>query len=841
MTPRKHILRRRTFLGALCAAPLAARVASPDELLYLLTYDHGGLVLWGIPQFKERIHDAIAWLDRYPGFKIGLDNEAYTYDYLAAHDPAMLEEMRGYLKRYKGRFGIGTCTYGQPLSCFINEESNIRQIQYGLETDRKHFGVAPEIYLMSEHAQHSQLPQILAGFGFRAAIMRTHFMMYGYNPTFDAPFGRWIGLDGSSIPAVPTYPGDIANIHAVQTHPGDGSEFAKTTYDDWVLTRCPGPDCKGSLDEFKTLFRHIHPLIASRADDSGLRREGLVKQTEARSDCHWMLLEDLPGVFPAPDAEFKTAPNDFVVRMPWGYCGNEIFNQTRAAEISVLKAERLAAVGHLMGGPDHEEELEQSWKDLLVGQHHDVQICGLLRDARHFLGASLEVSRQVAGASLLSLAAHMKGGPGGQITVFNPNSWRRKEWVEATIELPAHFAKTVELRHGNDVVPSELVSALRDSSGFLQEARVAVFADVPPLSAVAYSVFAAKEETVAPAGITVGGSPLRIETPFWKVELHPEGGIAALNFKKTGAPVFQPGRRSACFAGRIDGVPCESKGQWRILPRTDALPWIEAREVGTIGGIPYHCELRLRTDSPRIEYRVKFEFDGQKIGQISEQKRDAVAPFVHEEKLRFKTYPATNGAPLGVRDLPFAVAETSDRYINGNYWTALAGPKTGIAFFNRGAMGSVHESDGGFSIPLAYSMYYVWGTRILSGEYSYEFAMWPFDAGWKQADLHRHALDYSYALDAVGAESGDGSLGIVARPIEVASEDVIATALYSRHGQIHLRLFEHRGANGKATAACQDRRWEDVDLAGRRIGKVTGAVEFHAWQIRTLRTDVKRT
>jgi alpha-mannosidase len=168
------------------------------------------------------------------------------------------------LKRYKGRFGIGTCTYGQPLSCFINEESNIRQLQYGLETTRRHLGTAPDIYLMSEHAMHSQMPQILAGFGFRAAIMRTHFMMYGYNPTFDAPFGQWIGLDGSRIPTVPAYP-------------GEGSEFAKTTYDNWVLTRCPVPDCKGSLDEYRARFRHIDPLIATRADDSGLRREDLVK------------------------------------------------------------------------------------------------------------------------------------------------------------------------------------------------------------------------------------------------------------------------------------------------------------------------------------------------------------------------------------------------------------------------------------------------------------------------------------------------------------------------------------------------------------------------------------
>ena len=56
--------------------------------------------LWGIPHFTERLRDALAWLDRYPGFKIGLENEAYMYDYLAEHDPKLIAEIRASLARY---------------------------------------------------------------------------------------------------------------------------------------------------------------------------------------------------------------------------------------------------------------------------------------------------------------------------------------------------------------------------------------------------------------------------------------------------------------------------------------------------------------------------------------------------------------------------------------------------------------------------------------------------------------------------------------------------------------------------------------------------------------------
>ncbi len=47
------------------------------EPMYMLAYDHGGLILWGAEHFRERLENAESWLEKYPGFKIGLDNEAH--------------------------------------------------------------------------------------------------------------------------------------------------------------------------------------------------------------------------------------------------------------------------------------------------------------------------------------------------------------------------------------------------------------------------------------------------------------------------------------------------------------------------------------------------------------------------------------------------------------------------------------------------------------------------------------------------------------------------------------------------------------------------------------------
>ncbi len=75
-----------------------------DDIVYLLTYDHGGLILWGSEHFQERLRDAVSWLDEYPTFKIDLDNEAQIYDYFAVNEPALLEEIKEYLNKYKGRY-----------------------------------------------------------------------------------------------------------------------------------------------------------------------------------------------------------------------------------------------------------------------------------------------------------------------------------------------------------------------------------------------------------------------------------------------------------------------------------------------------------------------------------------------------------------------------------------------------------------------------------------------------------------------------------------------------------------------------------------------------------------
>lgn len=807
------------------SVPAQAPVKQPvNDTTYMLTYDHGGLILWGSDHFKERLENAVDWLSKYPSFKIGLDNEAQIYDYFAENEPQLLQELKDLLLKYKGRFGIGSSTYGQPLSEFIGDESNIRQISYALEAERKYFHYRPPVYLMSEHAMHSQIPQILNGFGFDGAIMRTHFMMYGYNPTFDVPVGWWVGIDDSKIETIPTYP-------------GEGAEFAKTPVDNWILTRYPGDDSREPMESYRKKFEHIRPLLASRADDSGLRKEELVKEYESKPMFSWVLLDELMGKYPPPETDMVTRPNDFVVRMPWGYCGNKIWNESRKAETSVLTAERLAAIELLNGGQSHEKDLDNSWKSLLLAQHHDIQIVGLLPEAEKLLPASLNESAEIINESMRYFSENMKGEGLKQVTVFNPLSWEQTVWISAYVALQKGNVKSFIVKSGEKILPVRIIGSNRYSDGSFLDAHIAFKALLPPLSLTSYSVLPAdKPVAFADTLIRTDEKHLEIITPFYNVKLSQEGGIASIQDVKSGDYLTEGAERTVFLEGRINGIDCRLAGKWIVIKSDGTAPWVKIVEHGFISDIPYEFEMTFYEDNPRIDCKVKIDFNGQKIGLLSDNQRDGFSPFVHEKKLRFRYFPKIDTGATGIRDLPFAASETKDKYVNGNYWTALSDGRSGIAFFNKGNMGSVYEKDNSFSIPLAYSMYYVWGTRILYGPYNYEFAILPFTGNWKAARLHEKALEYSFQTPTFESKPGKGRMGNTINTFRIESgDDVILTALLPHKGDVIARFFKTNDLN-KVTSIHFEKNGAgmvETNLDGKFLRNANGKIDFKPWQIKT--------
>lgn len=792
----------------------------PEKPMYLMSYDHGGFILWG-PHFIDSLKSTVEWLNKYPKFKIGQDNESYCYDRYAAENPEIIEKLRKLLADYPGRFSIGSSTYGQPLSVFISEESNVRQLTEAIRADLEHLGTRPYVYTVSEHALHSQIPQLVRQTGYKMAIMRTHFQMYGYNPTYDSPFGMWYGDDGTAIPCIPTYE-------------NQGAHFGTTTMDNYILTRWP-KDWDEPIEAFEEKFRHISPLLGSRYDDVVLRCEELTAHVEEVDRYKWVILEDLPELY-APymntKDEYRPHPNEFVVRMPWGYCGNQIFNDCRRGEVRVIQAERLSAIASQYGLTANQEALNEAWRNLLICQHHDVQICGMRKEAGEFIGRSYAASERVKASALAAIAARMKKSDAQTVTVINLSDKTQRGMVETEVHQRGMQARAFEAVCGKERVPCGCDVTGRRGAELPTQFRVRFMAEVPPMSAKAYTICPA-ENTVETAASYKDGL---LTAGDYEIALG-EGGIVFVKDRKTGRRVIDNGGTGKLFAGFIEDVNAVSRGKWYVHCR----PLLaEALYQGEIGGIPCRFTLTVKEGDPLLYCKASFEHNGERIGigRHFDVFREDNNGFVHEEKLRFVMKVPFTGEASGWRDRPFLVAETQDKYVEGNYWAAVGNEDLAMAVFNEGSMCVTREDNNILSVPLAYQNTYAWGEKCIYGTSEHSFSLRPMQGGFAPGALHREAVAYTYPLvvtEEKGSENGAQTLCFL--PVRT-SDNVLMSAYYVKNGSTYLRVYEFAGKDGAVSVTgC---RLVGCDLLENETGECfEETAPLRCRQIRTFRLEEK--
>jgi hypothetical protein len=358
----------------------------------------------------------------------------------------------------------------------------------------------------------------------------------------------------------------------------------------------------------------------------------------------------------------------------------------------------------------------------------------------------------------------------------------------------------------------------------------------------------------------------RLTTPYYEVYFGQTGGIRLMLERDpdsgllpgTQQRLLAPPRTSGALAGLIEGVDCVSVGRVASVEMSaDRATLFEEGEIGGDAGvndgngIPYIVTWTFYRHTSRIDWHAEVTFDGEivgrpkepvthreRLGSEEEWAAQAVVPAYddHEYKLRVRFYPYTSRFVTGVRDLPFHIAETEDAYVNGLYWTAVTDGDVGLALFNRGLMGSVREQDGAFSVPLAVSVPYVWGTRLLHGVYSYDLGIMPFRGPWQKADLHRQALEYNFRCITQVASDVEGTLGETWSPMVAETEGEVAlSALYTKDGKTYVRFCEFGGERGSVALDWMGKpaALTAVDYREREQGGLGHRMLLRPWQVQT--------
>lgn len=810
--------------------PVVSGAPSEDTPLYLLTYDHAV----GCPNIQDEARKTIALLEEHPEWKTGAQIEGWTLDWLAKNDPSFLQEMRDWVARFKGRWLPAGCSYGQPHFTFASEESTIRQMFYGTRAIKEHFGFDNDIYVYSEHETMPQMPQVLAGMGYRGAIFRTHMQYGGDGPARDADWVLWTGLDGSSIPAIPAYTGK---------EQCDANMWHMTGYGD----RVHWPDLERFVAEMRS--RGVqHPLV-SRCDDWGSRPgPELLRDVKAHpKTARWVTAPeyfDLVANSGIQPELLQAGPNDFFPERPWGLNGNRVWVGTRESASQALTAEALAVTAILNGftwTPAHQRRLDDAWKNLLMGEHHDAD---LFNEARDFTDPSQELS----GALSLETARFVAGGTqanGEAVFVFNPTGHPRTEavFLEAPgpLRVVAPDGTTVPTQQGPD------------GTCFLA-------CDVPALG---YRVY--RLESGAPGATPPSLADTHsLETDRYQVTFAPEGGLLRLWDKRSQRDVIKEGVRTGVLEGMIGSRMETSRGRVRVTYAGPGL-W-RAVEAGQVGPLAYEMTYTFVADSDRIDLDIRLEVPAETyIGNEDPNVPGAPRPggegdnaaklrYVFQAQLEVTqtqsgSPPPRFAGPHAVRHQPLIIqtAPPGDETLDANLWAAVETDRSGLAITNAGPMG--YRAVGSSLEPvLAYSGRYSWGCQrfMQKGTYINRFAIVPYGGYslWsygmyhnyggiaERGRVHRHAVERDRPLYVLPFKGQGGPLPLQGSTIGLPMTDdaVTVLAIFPQDEKLFLRLCD---MSEKPVSVSVDRELAAVNLALTERKPVASPLLLHPWRAQT--------
>ncbi len=816
---------------------------SPVGPLYLVDGYHGGVVfwdwlvlpgggLWYLYNWPLCLQPALERALRDGRFRVTLDLDGRTYEDMAVQAPEAIRQMQEALRL--GRLEVVNGTYGQPLALSVSGESFIRQLFYGLEAIRRALGAEVTVFYSQEPAYFPQLPQILRGFGFRGVVLRTQWAAFGTDPACDAPVVRWQGPDGSSVPAVPRYTFQRYD-RLRDDHPGlPHMALAAGERADWE------PE---SLAPFEQAARErgiAHPLITDLKDvnlpDAPLPYAPALAATP---NVRFVTPTEYFALAGAEGPTVAYTPDDFPGTLPWGLQAEGLMRARVAAERTLLVAERLDAVAYLLGRESEEEKLAEAWKNLCLAQHHDLHVCGPWHSRRHNHSMAevgveyAEQARRAAEEVSQAALAWLAGGTEGDILVFNPSPWPRREYVEVPWNRmnPVLHGATPGLRLVDDEgeVPCQWVPAGDD------DWRAGFVLDLPPLG---YRCL-----RWAPKQAAIEKEPFH--NPWYRATVHPDG---SLSLEVDGRPLVTAGNYLTVWR---DGAWYDSRSSVRRVEIGEEGPvYCRYRIEGEVAGIPFRQTVTLYRALPRIDGRVVLDFgDGVYLGPQREDDRPERAMSVQDEKklcLAFAT-------PLDRAwcDSPFLVAPTDRESIIGLHGVGLEdGDGAGVAFFHRGTPGyHLDRREGVLRNVLA------WGPRewiyasddsvtrgrsryaALRGRQEYEYAILPYPT---RPEALRAAADFHLPCRCQPLRRPSDRPSAPRSFLSVEPEAVLATALFVHRGRIYLRLWN---ASGQETAAAVRAGWArqctPVDLRLRPDGEPVppDRILLPPWGIRTVNTS----
>lgn len=326
------------------------------EKLYFVDGYHGGIEGHMPVGSWEDILDA---MERHPEWKLSLEIEPQSWEYLRLHDKAVYKRLQHFVsdKKTANRVEFIGGSYGQPFCWAINGESNIRQLIRGIEVINEHFkNVVVDTYAVQEPCFTSALPQILKKLGYQRMSLKNPTAWGGYMAPMSGGMINLYSADGSYIPTVPRY--DCEELVSCSATEGAGYEYSVIRD---FAEKCVKHGIKHPVGMcLQDLGWSAHPLL-----------HGIPVEYVTWREYFKRFKDDLQG-------EAKFSQEAVLCTLPWGNLTlQKMSRQVRALENRTLQIEKLLALAEIDGSvlASGRDKLKKVWDSLMLSQHHDGFIC----------------------------------------------------------------------------------------------------------------------------------------------------------------------------------------------------------------------------------------------------------------------------------------------------------------------------------------------------------------------------------------------------------------------------------------------------------------------------------
>ncbi|MBI2697137.1 NEW3 domain-containing protein [Mycobacterium nebraskense] len=571
-------------LAAGARVPFEFIVAEPGWTMFMVSHFHYDPVWWNTqgaytsewredPPGRqanafELVHAHLEMARREPEYKFVLAE----VDYLKPYSDTRPED-RADLRRFvaQGRVEVMGGTYNEPNTNLTSPETTIRNLVHGMGFQRDVLGADPATAWQLDVFGHDpQFPGLAADAGLTSSSWARG-PHHQWGPThsggvegmqFCSEF-EWIAPSGRGL-----------LTHYMPAHYGAG----------W------GMDSSASLAEAEeatfALFDQLKRVALTRnvllpvGTDytppnkwvTAIHRDWAARYTWPRFVC--ALPREFFAAVRAELAERGRVPSPQTRDMNPIYTGKDVSyidtkQANRAAETTVLEAERFAVFAALVSGAEYPQAaLAKAWVQLAYGAHHDgitgsesdqvyLDLLTGWRDAWELGRATRERS--------LALLSRAVGVVEGDVIVWNPLAQRRTDVVTARIDPPLAAGVRVLDADGAEL-PAHVEHGGRSVTWLAQ--------GVPSLGWRAYRLVPAD----GPSGWEpVSGSAIANE--HYRLEVDPARGGGVVSLVQDGRELIADGRvgNELAVYEEYPAHPRQAEGPWHLLPKGPVVCSSESR------------------------------------------------------------------------------------------------------------------------------------------------------------------------------------------------------------------------------------------------------------------------